>query len=182
MKTIFLIRHCQAEGQQPEAPLTLQGTIQAAALNSFFTELTAGQIISSPFKRAIDSVQPLADRMNLSIKTDARLSERVLSTDHLPDWQKKLRMTFEDESLTFKGGESSREAAGRILEVIHELPEDENTIIVTHGNLLSLLLKHYNPDFGYDDWSRLSNPDVYALEGTGRNMQHRRLWHASALS
>ena len=182
MKTIFLIRHCQAEGQHPEAPLTQEGVKQAAALDSFFNGVPIGKIISSPFKRALDSVQPLAERLQLTIKTDMRLSERVLSTDHLPDWQEKLRMTFEDYSLTFNGGESSREAADRILEVIDELPEDENTILVTHGNLLSLLLKHYSEDFGYGDWSRLSNPDVYVLEGTARNMKYRRLWHSSALS
>lgn len=40
----------------------------------------------------------------------------------------------------------------------------ENTVIVTHGNLMSLLLKNFNKDFRFNGWKKLSNSDVYLLK------------------
>lgn len=31
---------------------------------------------------------------------------------------------------------------------------------------MSLLLRHYNPNFGFADWLNLGNPDVYVLTKT----------------
>ncbi|MFZ7946106.1 histidine phosphatase family protein [Neobacillus sp. 19] len=66
----------------------------------------------------------------------------------------------------------------RIVEVVDHVfnRNDENTIIVTHGNLMSLLLKHFNKDFGFDDWKSLSNPDVYLLENDNNKVTSKRLW------
>ena len=54
----------------------------------------------------------------------------------------------------------------RIVEVVQEVFSgvNKNTIIVTHGNIMSLLLKYYNKDFGFDDWKNLSNPDIFLLK------------------
>ena len=51
----------------------------------------------------------------------------------------------------------------RIVNVVDEVfkSETENTIIVTHGNLMSLLLKNYDNSFDFDCWKNLSNPDVF---------------------
>ncbi|WP_306454176.1 histidine phosphatase family protein [Neobacillus jeddahensis] len=165
VRKIYLIRHCEAEGQPPEAQLTDRGRKQALDLAEFFLAIKIDRIISSPYKRAIESIQPLAKRLNVQIEIDSNLTERVLSTTNLPDWSEKLRATFDDIELKFEGGESSREAMKRIVKVVNEVfsSNNKNTIIVTHGNLMSLLLKHFNKDFGFDDWKSLRNPDVFLL-------------------
>jgi len=43
-------------------------------------------IISSPYVRALQSIAPLAQRLNVQVQVDARLSERVLSTGNLDNW------------------------------------------------------------------------------------------------
>ncbi|WP_224752796.1 hypothetical protein [Metabacillus arenae] len=45
----------------------------------------------------------------------------------------------------------------RIVNVIEEIlkSEFEHTIVVTHGNLLSLLVIKFNKDFGFEDWKNL---------------------------
>ncbi len=89
MKNIYLIRHCQAEGQPPEAKLTEEGLRQANDLARYFIRTPVERIISSPFTRAVQSVTPLAENKKLTIESEPRLSERILSTTQLPDWQKK---------------------------------------------------------------------------------------------
>ncbi|ETI69603.1 histidine phosphatase family protein [Neobacillus vireti] len=178
MKKIYMIRHCEAEGQPFEARLTERGFRQAVELTEFFSTIKIDRIISSPFKRAIQSIQPLAMRLQIAIVEEPRLTERVLSNTNLPDWLEKLRATFDDLELKFEGGESSQEAMQRIVGVVEEVfdGETENTIIVTHGNLLSLLLKYFNKDFGFDEWQNLSNPDVFLLKNENNSVTFERVW------
>ncbi|MBW8352042.1 phosphoglycerate mutase family protein [Bacillus sp. IITD106] len=179
MKKIYVIRHCEAEGQLPEAQLTDRGLEQALDLSEFFSDIQIDRIISSPYKRAIDSIKPLAKRLNIEVEIDRKLSERVLSTKNLSDWCEKLRTTFDDIELKFEGGESSRDAIKRIVQVVEEVfsSKDKNTIIVTHGNLMSLLLKHFNNEFGFDNWKNLSNPDVFLLKNENNKVTFERLWN-----
>ncbi|WP_306461650.1 histidine phosphatase family protein [Robertmurraya kyonggiensis] len=178
MKNIYLIRHCEAEGQPFETKLTENGIKQAIELENFFVDKQVERIISSPYKRAVQSIQPLAERLNLEIELDNRLTERVLSPKNFPDWYEKLQDTFEDLDLKFEGGESSHEAMNRIVEVIEEVVRGtpDNVVIVTHGNLMSLLLKHLHQDFGFDDWKKLSNPDVYLLKYRNYQTTFERIW------
>ncbi len=177
MKKIYLIRHCEAEGQPAEAPLTEKGLKQAISLSEFFRGIPINRIISSPYKRAIQSIEPLAMANNLEIETNELLTERVLSTQNLSDWLEKLSATFDDLELKFEGGESSNEAMKRIVSVMEEVlnGETQSTIIVTHGNLLSLLLNHYNQQFGFEDWKGLRNPDVFLLKIENETIQYERL-------
>jgi predicted acetyltransferase len=177
MKKIYLIRHCEAEGQPAEASLTDNGFKQAEHLSEFFRGIPIDRIISSPYKRAVQTVEPLAQRINLEIEKNDLLTERILSSQNLSDWLEKLRATFDDQDLKFEGGESSSEAKERILTVIEEVlnSEELNTIIVTHGNLLSLLLNHYNHHFGFEEWRGLRNPDVFLLKIENGTITYERL-------
>lgn len=121
MKTIYLIRHCQAEGQEAEAKLTELGELQALELANFFKDVSVNRIISSPYIRAVETIQPLADQKQVELETDDRLKERVLSTSQLPDWMEKLEATFHDGTLKYDNGESSDEAAQRIQRVVDEV-------------------------------------------------------------
>lgn len=178
MKNVYIIRHCEAEGQSSDAQLTEQGLKQALNLSGFFSKIKVDRIISSPYERAIQSIQPLAKQLNIEIEIDEKLTERVLSTKDISDWKNKLRTTFEDVLLKFEGGESSQEAKERIVDVVENVFKDtsENTVIVTHGNLMSLLLNNYNKSFGFDDWQDLSNPDIYVLRKKGNKVTQKRLW------
>ena len=164
-KKIYIIRHCEAEGQPPGSPLTLKGVEQAQALAEFFSEKPIDRILSSPFLRAIHSIEPLSNEWNIAIEVDERLAERILSTEDLPDWLEKLKATYDDLELKYDGGESSREAMDRIVQVVDEAFErdEENIIIVTHGNIMSLLIRNFQSSFGFEDWKKLKNPDVFLL-------------------
>ncbi|MEH7348470.1 histidine phosphatase family protein [Gottfriedia acidiceleris] len=177
-KEIYIIRHCEAEGQPYEANLTKGGLIQANQLADFFSKIKIDQIISSPFLRAIQSIEPTSIEKKIDIVLDERLSERKLSSINLPDWLDKLEATFEDMELKFDGGESSQEASNRGVSVIDEIIKSENksTIVVTHGNLMSLILKQFNKEFGFENWKSLSNPDIYLLKFKNNEFECERLW------
>jgi 2,3-bisphosphoglycerate-dependent phosphoglycerate mutase len=177
-KNIYIVRHCEALGQPPESKLTEKGYEQAIELAQIFSNTPIDRILSSPFLRAIQSVEPLSKETNINIELDNRLAERTLSSIDLPDWLEKLNATFDDLDLKYEGGESSKEAMERIVSVVEEAFDSdmENTIIVTHGNVMSLLLKNYYDSFGFNHWKNLSNPDVFLLSKSNNEVKMERLW------
>ena len=85
---MYLVRHCQPEGQEPSAALTEEGIAQAARLCAFLSDLPVERIVSSPYARALESIAPLGERLGIEVEVDGRLAERVLSTVPLPSWRR----------------------------------------------------------------------------------------------
>lgn len=173
-KTFYLVRHCQATGQEPDAELTAEGHRQAEALTDFFSDIEIGHVISSPFTRAIQSIEHLVATRELPIQIDDRLAERVLSTQDMPDWMDKLKQSFSDPDLKFNGGESAKEAVERGAAALAEAPD--RALLVTHGNMMGLLLKKFEDTYGFEEWKALSNPDVFVLSINEKNASVKRLW------
>ncbi|HEX6605825.1 MAG TPA: histidine phosphatase family protein [Chloroflexia bacterium] len=178
-KHLYLVRHCQAAGQDPDSPLTPEGTAQAAALARFLGRPPVDRIVSSPFLRARASIMPLARHLDLPIEIDQRLAERVLAgPDPLPDWRDHLRAGFADPDLCLPGGESSRTAQARGVAALRDILDHpaQHTVIVTHGNLLALLLQHFDGAYGFEAWQRLTNPDVFIADVQEDAAAVRRIW------
>ena len=173
-RTIYLVRHCDASGQEPDAELTAEGRVQAEELADFLKELNVKRIVSSPFTRAVQSVKPAAERLGLDIRTDERLQERVLGSGEMPDWLEKLEESFMDSNVKLSGGESGLEAQDRAAEVIADATD--GTVIVTHGNLMALMLQSADPAYGFEEWKSLSNPDVFEMTIEGALKDVRRIW------
>ena len=165
MKTIYIVRHCQAEGQEAGAPLTADGLAQADRLADLLMDSHIERIVSSPYVRAKDSVAPLAGRLKLPVDIDERLVERVLSARFETDWQQHLETSFRDLDFCLEGGESSRAAMRRIVSVVDESRKQpaETVLLATHGNLMALLLKYFDDAVGFTEWQKLTNPDVYRV-------------------
>ena len=178
MKNIFLIRHCKAEGQEPAARLTSEGAEQSHQLAERLRSKGIDFVITSPYQRAIESIMPLCNVLGLAYTVDRRLEERVLSSKNLDNWMELLKETYIDLDIVYEGGESSKEAMQRGMEVIHEVINGpyHNIAVVTHGALMSLILKHFDDSMGYEEWLNLSNPDIYLIRVENRKYEIERIW------
>lgn len=180
-RNLVLVRHCRAAGQEPEAWLTDEGLAQAEELSRFLSDREIDFLAASGFRRARQSLEPYAAKAALPIHIDRRFNERTLSAEPLENWQAVVRDSFDDHDLRAPGGESAREVLHRawagLDEVLgggHALP-----LIVTHGNLMALVLHSLDPAFGYEGWKSLTNPDVYLLrEENPGAWSFERLWPA----
>ena len=173
-----MVRHCASTGQDAAAPLTAAGQTQAVRLADHLEASGVELLVSSPYLRAQQSIVPLAQRLGLPVETEPRLVERVLSAAPLEHWREALRQTFEDLDLTWPGGESSRTAMARGRAVIDALLSRPFRIlaVVTHGNLLTLILRSFEARFGFQAWEHLSNPDVFCLEMEVERVRVTRTW------
>ena len=166
-KKIYLIRHCEATGQEPSAELTNEGKGKAIQLVPLLEKLQIDYIISSPYKRTLQTIEPFSESNKIPVLIDENLTERRLSAEPMENWLEQLERTFIERDLIFLGGESSNHALSRIRKVLEEVFEHKQKHcvgIVTHGNILSLLINHYDPTFGFAQWQQMKNPDIFLLE------------------
>ncbi len=182
MKFVFA-RHCKATGQEREAELTEEGSQQADELSRYLEEypIHVTRILSSPFTRARQSIRPFAESMKIETEVDERLGERKLSSKPLEDWLEILEKSFTDLEQKVHDGESSKEAMNRATSLLHELmdhgeAEDETVLLMTHGNLLALILKYFDDRYGFEDWKSLSNPDLYLAERVDKEWVVKRMY------
>jgi len=147
MKTVYLVRHASAEGQPIDAPLTEQGRKQALSLVDFF-------------------------------KHKDRLGERVLSTVSFEDWRDKLKQSFDDFDLVFEGGESHSAGMERAKALLEDVlcAQEENILLVSHGNMTTLLMRYFNESFGYDCLMEMTNPDVFEIVVSDEKAILKRIW------
>ncbi len=166
MKILYILRHCIATGQEKTAQLTIKGYKQAEELADFFCKKKIDRIISSPFTRAIESITPTAKTKSIQVELDERLAEREIGPENELSDDEKVKLSFMNMDLKWDNGESNNEAMLRISGLIDELKSDskENILIVTHGNLMALIIKIFNPQAGYIEFTKLTKPDIYVFE------------------
>ena len=172
MQQVLLVRHCDTTGQDPEAPLTAAGTDQALRLAERLSSFPIDHLVCSPYMRALATIRPFAERAGLDVHIDERLAEHRLSPEPVDHWRDLVRRSFEEPDFAVPGGESERETLLRgraaiesVLDGGHHLP-----LVVSHGQLLGLVLHSVDPTFGYAGWASLRNPDVHLLERNRGNV------------
>lgn len=178
---LLLVRHCEASGQQPDAPLTDTGRGQARALARFLSGYPVDRVVASSCTRARQSVEPFAAGAGLEVHLDERLVEQTLAGRPVADWRQAIRDGFADPDFRLPGGESGRDVLERGWAALEELLGGGHRlpVVVTHGKFLSVLLSSLDADFGYEGWRALSNPDVFALvKGRGGAWMYERIWRA----
>lgn len=183
LKTIYVIRHGEANGNEHDASLTDRGKEQAQRLVSFFsqmTEVAIDRLISSPFLRAKQTAAPLAELLELEVNCDRRLEE--LNIGNVPPdvvnlWG-KLKEHFENKELKFPQGESFRELQIRVLEFLDDQRKSDQHVlmVVTHRFPMALLLNHFDPNFDFDHAEALTNPDVFTIKVASGVVDVKRIW------
>ena len=175
---LILIRHAEAIGQDDRAPLTSAGVRAAETLGALLAREPADVLVSSPMRRAFQTAQAVASATGLPVRVDGRLVERMLTLAPREDWRELLRASFDEVDERYDGGETSEEARRRAIWAISDLVRQGFThpILVTHGNLLALILRHFRPEVGFWEWERLSTPDAFRVRPVMSGWAVERLW------
>lgn len=146
-------------------------TNQNVTITIWFVVFYIGQIYISEMKRIYETIKPYISKYQIDVIKDSRLNERLLSDISLDNWLNELKYTFEDFDYRIHNGESSSEAQKRILSLYDSINHSHNSLIVTHGNIMTLLLNHFNHEIGFENWKTLRNPDLYSID-EHNNVKH----------
>jgi 2,3-bisphosphoglycerate-dependent phosphoglycerate mutase len=168
MTTIYLVRHAHAHWQPSEQrPLSDRGKASAEALAERFGRSSIDAIYSSPARRALETVQPLACRLQLSPVVVADLRERELTAPTAASFAAAIETSWRvPDRAVDPSGESNAAGQARGTAVVREMltrHRDGHVMLATHGSLLALIVNAFDRSFGYEFWRGLTFPDVYEL-------------------
>ncbi len=152
--------------RRTERPLSEKGHCDAENVTHLLKDKHIDVVISSPYKRAIQTVQGIANTYKLSTQTEEDLRERLLSTEPVSNFNDAMQNVWEDWSFAYEGGESNDIAQRRAVICIQNILkkyEGKNIVIGTHGNIMVLLMNYFNSKYDLEFWKTLHMPDVYKL-------------------
>jgi 2,3-bisphosphoglycerate-dependent phosphoglycerate mutase len=166
--TIYFVRHAHSTYTPDELgrPLSDKGYKDAIGVTERLLDKEIDLVYASPYKRAIETVQGIADYIGKPIILDDHFKERRLARGQVDDFQAVIEKVWQDDDFRLPGGESNRVAQERVckglLDVIAE-NEGKNIVIGTHGNIMVLMMNFFDKQYGFDFWKSLDMPDIYKL-------------------
>ena len=174
MKKIIFIRHCKAEmgGVDKERKLDEDGIAQSKSLGKKLSYLLSNnvKVYSSPFTRAIQSITTLKEHNNkIEIESKAFLEEIDHGKSKELSKHEIIKKMWEDENFFIEGHDSQKKHFEGIKQDLDAIMDEftngsHDLVLVTHGNLLGIILKFYfKKNFGFDEWKKMSMPDLYIL-------------------
>lgn len=181
MSTFYLVRHAHADWTPDEnRPLSAQGSKDAAHVATILCEYPIDAIYSSPFRRARETILPLAEQLDLSVYLESDLREQKLGDAVFEDFLNAVEANWQNPTFAHPGGESTLVAQQRGITMLERLLEqypNGHIVLSTHGNLLALILQAFDPSVDFMFWKSMSMPDVFQLTTNqpGRGLI-RRLW------
>ena len=115
MVTIYLVRHAESVYNPDEygRGLTEKGMQDAEKVVDTLLAKNIDLVLSSPYRRAINTVEGVAKSKNLKIILDERFRERYLSSAPVDDFYSAVKSVWDDPSFSLPGGESNDEATAR---------------------------------------------------------------------
>ena len=139
MTTIYLIRHGQKQPHAGDPGLTDIGINQAKQTGEYLSQYPITKIVSSPFKRTVETAEQIAQVLNLEYTLHAALAERMNWSDptvtrqqFLQEWIKATN----DRDYIPQFGDSSLATGQKIETLINEIAKDEHIVLVTHGGAI----------------------------------------------
>ena len=173
-KKLYLIRHGKAsmEGADRERALDEDGIIQATSLcnkirNQFKDKRL--RLISSPFRRAVQTIEKLSEDFQADIEKNSSLEEIKIGKDENITKHQIIEKMWSDENFKVSNGSSQLEHVNQIKselkKILKDFYENEyNLILVSHGNSIGIILKYFlNQMFTFEDWKNISMPDMYSV-------------------
>lgn len=189
MKTyIYMVRHGESPKENENERLrglTEKGKRDAQKVCECLLDEGIEVFASSPYQRAIQTMEGAAAQLSKDIHVFEDLKERVFLPDEAIISKEKLltllERSFSDPDYALPGGESNRacqDRASRVLLNLIKKNQGRKIAIGTHGAVMTLMMGKFNRDYGLEFLLSSSKPDLYKLEFEDLRLSSvTRLWH-----
>ncbi|TSB45863.1 histidine phosphatase family protein [Alkalicoccobacillus porphyridii] len=174
---IYMIRHCESPkegGSEKSRGLTRKGKTDASKLTKLLIDADIEVFISSPYTRAILSIEELANKIGKDILIYENFKECKFSQEDkvIPNEQvyPLVERMFLNHDYAILGGETYKQCMDRAifeLERVLSNFKGKKVAISTHGFVMTLMISFFIKNIGFDFLVETSKPDVYLLKFNG---------------
>jgi len=169
---IVLVRHAESvppspgRPDDPDRPLTAAGRAAAELLAHELAAMNPTAVVSSPYRRAVATVEPAAKLAGLEVTTSRELREWDSGLEPTPDYAAHYARSWAEPDFARPGAESLRQLTARALAAVERLAERHSggvVLIGSHGTFVSRLLAGITPGIDWPFSRDMPMPAVHRL-------------------
>jgi 2,3-bisphosphoglycerate-dependent phosphoglycerate mutase len=183
LTNLYFVRHAHSTytPDERQRPLSPKGEADAEKITKILINQNIDVVISSPYKRAIQTVEGVSQILEKEMIMIDGFKERTLSDGPVKDFNSAIHKVWENPSFYWEGGESNLLAQERGVKATLEILEQykgNNIVIGTHGNIMVLIMNYFDPKYGFHFWKELGMPDIYQLTFKDKKLKEvHHLWN-----
>ena len=161
MTNIYFIRHAEPNYENYDdtlRELTVKGLKDRRLVTAFLADKNIDVVISSPYKRAYDTVYDFAAKQGLNIEIIEDFRERKIDSEWITDFNTFCKNQWNDFDYKLTDGESLGEVQHRNIRALNQILEKysgKNVVIGSHGTALCTIIHYYDNTFGYTEFERI---------------------------
>lgn len=163
MTTVYFVRHAQPDftvRDDAVRPLTAKGLKDRGLVTEYLKDKDISVILSSPYKRAYDTLAEFSEKSNLAIQVVDGFRERSVDNVWIDDFVAFSKNQWKDFSYRYSDGECLEEVQERNIQVLNEALQNysnQNIAIGSHGTALSTIINYYDKSFGYEEFETIKS-------------------------
>lgn len=175
MTKVYFVRHCEPNYNNRDdvsRELTAKGMADRELVTQFLSDKNITVVLSSPYKRAVDTVAHFAESKDLNIEIVDDFRERRVDSVWIEDFVAFSKAQWDDFDYKLSDGESLNEVQVRNISALKKMLEkykDKNIAIGTHGTALSTIINYFDNTFGYEDFEKIRTIMPWIVEMTFQN-------------
>ena len=161
MTSIYFVRHAEPNYENHNdmsRELSNKGIEDRKLVTEFLMDKQIDIVLSSPYKRAVDTVRDFAEKKGIDIGIVDEFRERRVDTGWIEDFNSFCKKQWEDFSYKLSDGECLEEVQSRNIKALNRVLEqyrNKNIVVGSHGTALSTIINYYDKTFGYNDFDRI---------------------------
>lgn len=161
MTTVYFVRHAEPNYDNHDEELrelSNKGLKDRKLVTDYLTDKSIDVVLSSPYKRSVDTVIEFASRYNFTIEKIDDFRERKVDNVWIEDFTGFCKRQWADFNYKYTDGETLAEVQSRnisALKRVLEQYENKNIVVGSHGTALSTIINYYDPAYGYKDFEKI---------------------------
>ncbi|MCL2420494.1 MAG: histidine phosphatase family protein [Defluviitaleaceae bacterium] len=165
MTHIYFIRHAESDYSIRKSsirPLTEKGLADCSLVTDFLHNKNIDIVLSSPYKRTVDTLQDFTNKYNFEMQTIEDFREMRSDSNYRAraiDFATYMKHLWADFNYRLGDGETLAECQNRNIVALEKVLNEyngKNIAIGTHGIALSAIVNHYDDTFGYEDFMAMA--------------------------
>ena len=178
MTTVYFVRHAEpnyGNHNDAERELTPKGLRDSKRVTDYLGDKAIDVVLSSPYRRAVDTIRDFAERYGHEIRTIHDFRERRVDRVWIDDFDAFSRRQWADFDYKLDDGETLAQVQARNVAALNSVLAQyagKNMVVGSHGTALSTIINYYDHSFGHADFERIKSlmPWIVKFEFCGADL------------